>query len=614
MISAAPIELRPPPLLAIGIAGHRRVGIDGENARAVAAALDALLRQLDAAFRTIVAAERAFFSGAQPTLRLVGMAAEGSSLLGARAARARGAEIACVLPFAPSEYENDFSSPAALALARTIIASASSLFVLPGERSEGARAYERANNVILANVDVLIAVWNGARADGRAGTGDVVQSAVAWGIPVVAIDPACPACPTLLLGPGEDELEHPVATDLRRKPLDGDLTPLLQQIIAPPSGSDKRQGLGDLNGEQPGKWAARFEYPLLLKIFAVGAGRTGMAEAPADGLPGPSDGATSEVAAAGGGPGARLRALRQCAQLIDGFAGYYGRLFRSSNASAFLLIIFAALLSATLTVLFPAVFGVWVVGQMIVNGLVVIDATIASRRRWHERWLDYRLAAERLRCVGFLHPLGLGLDRVTGFDRRSGQSWVEWYVRRMERSLGTPARQLQPADVGRAARRLADVEIQEQIDYHRRTFRQLRILERRLAAVARVTLRATLAVAAALGVFAYFGPALSGVAWRPLALVLLFALPAATSAFQGLRAEADLARLAERSATAAIALARLRRLIGAASPTYDHVAVAAMRAASIMGAELSDWRFVLERRRARARRPPVLGRSRLRRR
>jgi hypothetical protein len=158
------------------------------------------------------------------------------------------------------------------------------------------------------------------------------------------------------------------------------------------------------------------------------------------------------------------------------------------------------------------------------------------------------------------------------------------------------------------------VEIGEQIDCHRGTFRQLRILERRLAAVARLTLRATIAVAAALGVFAYFGPELSGVSWRPLALVLLFALPAATSAFQGLRAEADLARLAERSATAAIALARLRRLLGAASPTYDHVAVAATRAASIMGAELSDWRFVLERRRARARRPPVLGRSRLRRR
>jgi hypothetical protein len=64
-------------------------------------------------------------------------------------------------------------------------------------------------------------------------------------------------------------------------------------------------------------------------------------------------------------------------------------------------------------------------------------------------------------------------------------------------------------------------------------------------------------------------------------------------------------RLAERSAAAAVALARLRRAIDAVAPTYDRVAVAAMRAAATMAGELSDWRFVLERRRARARRPAL---------
>jgi hypothetical protein len=47
------------------------------------------------------------------------------------------------------------------------------------------------------------------------------------------------------------------------------------------------------------------------------------------------------------------------------------------------------------------------------------------------------------------------------------------------------------------------------------------------------------------------------------------------------------------AAAAAVALARLRRAISAAAPSYDRVAVAAMRAAAIMAAELSDWRFVL---------------------
>jgi hypothetical protein len=46
------------------------------------------------------------------------------------------------------------------------------------------------------------------------------------------------------------------------------------------------------------------------------------------------------------------------------------------------------------------------------------------------------------------------------------------------------------------------------------------------------------------------------------------------------------------------------------NPSYDRIAVAAMRAAAIMAGELSDWRFVLERRRARARRPALGGRRR----
>jgi hypothetical protein len=248
---------------------------------------------------------------------------------------------------------------------------------------------------------------------------------------------------------------------------------------------------------------------------------------------------------------------------------------------------------------------------MVVNGLVLIDARICSRGRWHERWLDYRLASERLRCLRFLHPLGLGLDRASDPGSRTKQSWVEWYVRRIERGLGAPAGRMRPADIARAARRLANAELQEQINYHRKAYRQFARLERRLSTVARLALRATIAVAAVFGVSAYFGR-FDAESWKPFALVLLFALPAATSAFAGVRAEADLVRLAERSAAAAVALAKLRRVMGSASPTYDHIAVAATRAAAIMGEELSEWRFVLERRRARARRQPNLGQARSR--
>jgi hypothetical protein len=585
-MSATRIDLRPPPVLAIGVVGHFGTGIEDENAKAVTAALDALLGEIDALFRKVVAAERPFFADAEPVLRLVGTAAEGSAL---QAARRVGAEIACIVPFAPDEHERDFSTPAARDVACTSVTAAPSVFVLPGKRDEGARAHERANNVVLANIDLLLAVWNGAPSDGRAGTGDVVQAAVSFGIPVIVIPIPVGehAPPKLLLRPGDDQLEHPIASDLTGAPLES-LPRLLREIVAPPTGADKRRGLADLYGEQPGRPPRRFEYSLLLKMFAVDRVRVRSVAAPSQ---------ASEPA-----PSPAIAELRLRTHVIDSFSVHYGRLFRSSNTSAFLLIIFAALFSATLMILFN-VFGIWIFGQMLVTGLVLLDAGIGAKRRWHERWLDYRLLAERLRCLRFLQPLGLGLDRATGLAWRPKQSWVEWYVRRSERALGPPSGEMRPEHVAGAAQRLADIEIAGQIDYHRRAFRQFGLLEQRLAGVARVSLWATTAVAALLGIVAIvewpFDP------WRPLASLLLFALPAVTSAFAGVRAEADLVRLAERSAAAAVALARLRRVIGAGEPTYDRIAVAAMRAAAIMAAELSDWRFVLERRRARARRPAL---------
>jgi hypothetical protein len=591
-------DLRPAAVLAIGVVGHRRIGIEGEAAQAVEAALARLLGEIDALFRKVVAAERPFFSDAEPVLRVVGTAADGSGLLAARAARAIGAELALILPFA--HCEKDLATAAARELAKAIIGAARSVFVLPGTREEGARAHERANEVVLSNIDLLVAVWDGARADGRAGTGDVVQAAVTSGIPVIAIPlpfppplaaegrvgPCAPV--KLLLNPGEDQLDRPVATDLPGAPLDA-LPGLLRDIVAPPAGADKRQGLADLYREEPGRRPRRYEYPLLLKIFAVNRVQVrAVAAAPQE---------TNEPAPA-------LAELRTRIQAIDEFGVYYGRLFRSSNASAFLLIIFAALFSAILSNLFN-IFGIWIFGQLTVTALVLFDAAIGGKRRWHQRWLDYRLIAERLRCLRFLHPLGLGLDRACGLAWRPKQSWAEWYVRRSERALRPPTGEMRPADLARVAHWLADIEIAGQIDYHRRAFRQFGLLEQRLAGVARVVLWVT-PVAALIGIWAVEQ-------WQQraqlIASLILFALPAVTSAFAGVRAEADLVRLAERSAAAAVALARLRRVIDAAAPTYDRIAVAAMRAAAIMAAELTDWRFVLERRRARSRRPALGGRK-----
>jgi hypothetical protein len=120
-----------------------------------------------------------------------------------------------------------------------------------------------------------------------------------------------------------------------------------------------------------------------------------------------------------------------------------------------------------------------------------------------------------------------------------------------------------------------------------------------LSLAAIIALYLTFAVAAVFAIWAHFGNGFDAVSWRPFAIVILFILPAATTAFNGVRADADLVRLVERSALTSAALERLRQAILSTSLTYDRVAIGAKRVAELMGEELTEWRLVLESRRIR---------------
>jgi hypothetical protein len=605
------IDLRPPAMLSVGITGHRSVGLEGPAACAISASFDELFSKLMRGLNAAIARDSSLFSGAPPVLWLVGMAAEGADLLSARSARSMGAHIGCVLPYSFDEYKADFTTASALKLADELIAGATATFVLPGTRAEGNRAYERANETILANIEILIAVWNGRPASGRAGTGDVVQAAIAGRIPVIIIDPEDPKQLKLLRSPRDEEFENPIAIDLAPKPLADDLAALVAEIVLPPRAHAARRGLVDLMREQPRRWSIRFEYPLLLDVFGVRKrtpdttvhARPAAAATAAHGTFMDRVAATPAVAG-------QLAELGRVTNYVDHLASHYALMFRSSTTSGFLAIIIAALISSLSMVAFPDITGASIGAQLAVNALVLADERFRERRRWHERWLDYRLIAERLRLLCFLHPLGLGLERMRAPGGGLDQSWVQWYIYRTERGLGAPTGEMLGPVVAGMWRQLVDAEIPEQTGYHRKNFGQLGDLERRLTRAATIALYLTFAVAALFAIWAYAVNGFESVSWRPFAIVILFVLPAMTAAFSGLRADADLVRLVERSAMTISALARLRRAAHSRSPNYDRVVALARRIAVITGQELSEWRFVLESRRARVRQRNILGRAR----
>ena len=606
-------ELLPPPVLCVGLTGHRDVALSGVAAEVIEQSIETLLAALQRALTPAVAREARFFSTAPPVTRLITMGAEGADLLGMRAANQRAVRISCVIPFAQDEYRTDFS-PAAAALAADLFSGAETLLELPGLRNEGPRAYERANDIILSNIDVLVAVWDGGRAHGRAGTGDVVQAAVDKGVPVFVIDPASPAAASLLAAPHGADIEPPAASDLNRQALPADLTEFVHGLISPPAKRVQRQGLTDLIAETPRSASWRFEYPLLLDALArrPKVRRTFAAAAAAVvKTPPAGDDAALRAAAANR---KRLENVEHAHKIVDGLAVQYGRRFRSSSVSQYLIVILGTWLSGLIGLLIPSLSAASIVVQLLASALVLADATFRASHRWQQRWLDYRVVAERLRWLGFRYSFGLGPGRHIQSATKRRKSWVDWYLVRTAHALGPPEGRIDAVSIAAAADHLTEVEIPQQIDYHRTTFRQLGLLERRLLLAAHGSLLAAIGVAVLLGITALRAGSLDAVGWKPFAIVLLTLLPITMTTLNGLRVDADLARLVERSAQTTALLFRARRAMLAASRDYDHVASNMQWLAAIMRTELEEWRSVMESRRSRGSVRPIKRKQALRRR
>jgi len=592
-------ELLPSPVLSLGLTGHRDIAMEAAASDALEHSIAAVLASLRRALPSAIEREAAYFAPAAPIVRIITTGAAGAELLGVRAAKTCGIEISYVIPFPWAEYRNDFP-PAVAADAAENVSHAAALLELPGRREEGPRAYERAKEVMLANIDLLVAIWDGGRIHSRGDTADVVQGAVIRGIPIIVIDPQSPSAPVLLVLPPIDDFEPPAASDLQSRPLPTDLVDFVGPLLSPPARPVQRQGITDLIAETPGSTIWRFEYPLLLKA-AAGRPRVWSSPAAAPGVS-LSDGPVARFSDA---YASRLNAVEQARNTIDGLAVQYGRKFRSSVVSKYLVVILGTWISGVIGLLVPALASASIVVQLLANALVLIDASFRTRHRWQERWLDYRVVAERLRWLSLRASFGLGPGRQAQIDRRRDSSWTDWYLRRMAHALGPPQADIDAASIAAAVSQMTDGEIPDQIRYHRATVRQLGALERRLSLAAHGALLGAAGVAVLLGIEALWAGSLDAVTWKQFAIVLLAVLPATMTGLNGLRVDADLTRLVERSAQTIALLFRARRAILSAPRDYDHIAAGMQRVAAIMGNELADWRFVIESRRSRQGRRPM---------
>jgi hypothetical protein len=172
------------PSLRIGVSGHRLPPkLPEESEAPLRAHIDRILAAAAAAAREANGATE---------LIIVSSLAEGSDRIVAEAGLAAGFALQVALPFNRAEYVLDFETPASRAEFDRLLAHACDVFELGGAADERPRAYEAAGLFMLANIDVLIAIWDGAVAAGIGGTAQIVERAIADGIVVVWIEPSHP--------------------------------------------------------------------------------------------------------------------------------------------------------------------------------------------------------------------------------------------------------------------------------------------------------------------------------------------------------------------------------------------------------------------------------------
>ena len=117
-------------------------------------------------------------------LTVISSLAEGADRIVARHVLARtGARLIVPLPLPESDYVSDFASQESRAEFLSLLQRANHVEKM-SSRATRDEAYEAAGEYVLNNSDVLVTIWNGQGAQGRAGTGQMVARARERRIPI----------------------------------------------------------------------------------------------------------------------------------------------------------------------------------------------------------------------------------------------------------------------------------------------------------------------------------------------------------------------------------------------------------------------------------------------
>ncbi len=645
----------PRPRLAfrVGVVGHRpnRLPKRPKELDELRERLTTVLAAAQQAISTFQSSspDAGFYASGAPLLRAISPLAEGTDRMFAEEAIKLGYALCCPMPFHQEEFEKDFA-PGSVAQFRALLRQAGDAagvvtFELDGERTADGSgdAYGAAGRVVMNQSDLLVVVWDGEGAAGAGGTVDTLEEAVRFHVPVLWIDAVAPFGWGLLRDQADlDCLKGGQRCAPRWSPaIDPKeehwrISEAVAHIVQEEAGlyeegaDEARRHTSDYLGER----RRALNLPFIWKVFrdAVGSSRLRMPAlltqdfvntvAPAWPVSSGEDANRPADRLASDPPPVSYwinADLRPYFAWSDKPADIYADAHRSAFVLSYLL---AA--GAVLVALFPMAMG-WTHADSskatpyVVTELVMLIAILAllirgRSRRWHERWMEYRLLAELIRQLKFLIPFGGGrpLPRTPTHLSVYGdpaRAWMYWRLRAIARAVGLPTAKVTPSYVMDCLDELADIADgpqNGQRGFHKMSYERSEHIHHRLHKIALALFGLTL-----VGILLHLAPRIPGLSMGALGafiegndswLILSAAfLPALGAALTGINYHGEFLRVAKRSRAMedgfqkfAASIRDLRgRLERGEAVVLAQVAPVATRMAEAMVDEVIDWRTVV---------------------
>lgn len=513
---------RPVLTYAIGVVGHRPPRLDQSAQIFVEARLKRVFEAIDRTLEKEYEHSKWAFTrpsgSGEPAhthrVRLLTGFAEGSDTIAALAAPPHW-EVEAILPAKVADYAVDFSprwssdgTDRAAAFHNALARAGSRVVELPTESKRSDRAPEvrgttdpdptspeshaRQAALVLRQVDLLVAVWDGGETSRAGDTAATVVDALANSIPVVWLSSTEDRAPWLLARPEDIDREAEPADAL-----DGPLHDAIVAAVRPPSAADQAGhggepgvGLEAFLDERRQVRCGWFYYDALKTGWKFWNWRvTGIPLATLDATKAKWEVFLEEASPAGDFAERVRHILLPRFHAADQIATYYAHAYRSAYVLAYLLATLAVAVTTVSTLpYFPhegaGAFhakAAFVAVELGLIGFVIYVVRRGRRGHWHERWLTTRALAEQLRHLRFLTLMGgpLPARPIDDFTPYRG-AWASWYLRSTSRELGLPF-----CDLGRSYQRRALIatrktEVTEQIDFNERNSEALENLNHRL--------------------------------------------------------------------------------------------------------------------------------------